>query len=289
MGIILLLITQFDIWKKDGDIQRDPNGKIIFTPISNPSHLKTYNFNDTYSKFLSNGASFVHAQVQQGYIWTDEGNPILVYKIISVIVPEQISDGKGGVRTIQHSYNIDNSNVSFYQTNCFGRSVADGQFFIPEIERSRGGIQTALQDEYKEIKGKNGGYIAGDIVDIGQKEKETGKYNFGSHVVKASGQVNSKGEMLFDSQFAYDEEGLKLMTLKEIVQYANKNIIDPEEEGEFSAKNIKVYRRTLPEVRVPMVVIGPYKSAEGQATEKKLTNDEDVQSEQAAPPVDVQH
>ena len=266
---------------REGDIQRDPNGKIIFTPISRPTLFSISSSSSIYTKFMTNGASGIHAQVQLGYIWTDKGNPVLVYKVLNVIVDEHISDGQGGSKTVYKTYNINQSNVSFYQTNCFGRSTVNGEFMIPTVEKRDGGVNTILQDEYKKVNPQN--FQEGDIVDIGQKNKESGSYDYGSHVIRATGKYNKKGEMLFKSQFNFDQEGLKEMTLNEVVKYANTQIINPDEDGQFSSKHVQVYRKATVDVVIYPINGGPLKSKEGEKAENRISNEEETKKNYETP------
>ena len=127
-----------------GNIQRDPKGNIIFTLI-NRSAISRTNFTSIYIKELA-GKSTAFVQVQQGYIWTNSGNPVLVYKILSVTIQENVSvgDGTSNTKTIYTTYDINDPKAAAYKTNCFGRTLTDGQYFIPDFPKENVGAQVIL-------------------------------------------------------------------------------------------------------------------------------------------------
>ncbi len=211
-----------------GLIKRDPRThQIIFTP-------KTGNINTSkeVKEYLNNGQAFVHASYIKGYIETDKGNKIEVYLVYGIWQQAEFdyySEDDGDRQTIKYNAFIPISRPSQYSSNCYGNVIADDMYFIP----SRESIVTVLKDEYKIIKQsgepiKDIEFKKGDIMEVGI-----------DHFIKATGNYNKKGEMIWSSHFSMDEkmEG----SLTDVLQYL-RNSGEGQEEENLQSESFKLFR-----------------------------------------------
>ena len=134
------------------------------------------------------------------------------------------------------------------------------------------GSMKILADEYKLVKSgnvsKNFKFQYGDVIDLGSVEN--GKLSYGSHYIKATGEVNSKGQAIFDSQFAFDDAGLMTGTFDEIKAHLDKDVPGA---PSYNLKDANIYRYNPKGIKIPnkLTPESVYKSEEGKATEKELT------------------
>ncbi len=177
-------------------------------------------------RLVDNGQNHATLLVQRGYIWTNAGTPIPVYKVYGQFISEKggddlenykDEDGAMAVRKkpIQETLIYKSINeVSYLKANCYGNAILNDEYYVPNDIF----IKELVNDDYTLIKGENSNkkieYKKNDIVVFGAFE----------HIVKATGQKNSKGEMIFESHFALNQQGTIKGTLQEIRDNIDANV-----------------------------------------------------------------
>jgi RHS repeat-associated protein len=215
----------------NGNVQKDPNGSIIFSPIKWVPYLSSAEANYVKLIIAQNDENrFKQAVVEIGYIYTDKGTPVKAYRVIGYYQRGYsfVKNKEGGQEQARFDEFVPVETSKGIKSNCYGNSVANGQFYIPDTE----GLETFLKDEYKVMKtgniSKSAKFQEGDILKIGE-----------DHYIKAIGK-NNKGVTIWSSDFALDEE--KTGTLDEVLADL-ENTYGKLEGQIFTLKNAKHWRK----------------------------------------------
>ena len=223
-------IRYFD---SDGNIQTDPSGKVIFTPVSYSPDLHLPSDNSVRKTLLKNAdrGLYQNALVIKGYIYTDKGTPVEAYKVLGYYETEVLyGRDKNGNET--------RTNVEVFRpaiekpgiiANCYGDCTAYGQVYIP----NESGMLSILRDEYTAVKNKNVDKVkvfkVGDVIKVGV-----------DHYIKAT-RVGSDGNMVWSSDFSIDERTEN--SLSNIIKSLQKSEYHTLEGQDFSLKNATLFRK----------------------------------------------
>jgi RHS repeat-associated protein len=165
-----------------GKVQRDPKGNIIFQPLKKTEerYIETA---------VGSSEQTVMAQVEVGYVFTDSGEPIIVYRVLKIMN----DDGK---------YVSPKGENKKWKTNCYGTSVLDGEYYVPDAS-----YMNLLKSEFKskvstDPTSKTPPILSKKYVDESAQPGDAilcGKQ--AGHIIRCVG-TSENGTLIWESQFA---------------------------------------------------------------------------------------
>jgi len=207
----------------NGKIQRDPNGNIIFTPLTQVLHGEDY-----HREVITDNVHFVDAILIEGFIYADDGTPIFVRKVVKQVDFYYEIDEEGGQSRVNYLAEPSED----YTTNCYGKSLTGGQFIIPGIEGYD--QNTLLASDYTKVEASEKNVEKGDILTL----------NGGAHMIVAVGK-NKKGEVIWTSKNGFGEAYTGTLTdLKK--QHGS---IEGEEWIDFDLSKSSLYKKKNQDLR----------------------------------------
>ncbi len=237
-------INYFDI---NGEIQVKPNGEIIYVCFSamldNP---KPYNVG-----VLSDGnGNYSKVAYETGFIFTDEGTPVLVFKVLATVSEvkywETDKDGFTVERTETQILDTDRN-----KTNCYGLSLVDGEFMIP-FDQDAFNI---VNEEYETVKEEG----STDMSNI--KVGDVASMINGGHFIKAIGTTEA-GDLIWESKNGQGE--VFTGTLEQLkVEHQNASMEDLLNTELLAPEHLTIVRQTDPN-RVVNTGGIPYISEQGK-------------------------
>ena len=230
----------------DGNIQRDASGNVIFFNVTRLTTGKAYELFP-----INDNTRYLESVAQVGFIFTDEGTPVMVVKVLGEKNNYFYYDSNGEKIRNNDFAAADKKS----KTNCYGTSLTGGDFYIVD----KASAEVILRDEFKIIKQK--GNINTDNIKVG----DIAVLNDGKHYIKAVG-ITDEGEIIWESKNGLAES--QFGTLEELqVKHSN---IDGDEYLDFNAANIEVYtKKEADKVRSNGK---PYINEEGKKKIRKVLN-----------------